>query len=590
MSVADELHVVCPPGAGRPDCVADMIAAFYHTLYSAAGQQSKKTRRFLSTMVTVARRCAAALGQTPEKATLEAVCANEEKLLTHFTKLKLEPNYKSRHLEYKNKMLHYAHELGWNSPSYERQLACHQGWLPIRDALYGDSEGCLTMVNLAEKRRKMPSEIDEGFLVEWRQSRPSCSAATIREVEGRFRTKMRQAGLESLFPLLDLTNRLPTEYAINYDTAPRTLIDDIEAAVHYKTDEIVRGRPAKERVKPVTGIGIRTALKEVCGIAIKNFEGITRLKDVYREEVFEKVIQVLRDERGLPGGGIRCRLGNISFVTRTNLVVEGEDYSWFRRKLNALGNEPRWRLDERQNAKCIAYEELAEVPRKIRSYRMLTHNLSPVEKARLIHDELMTTWPLHLPWRFCSIADCGLFAPAFTNIIDAELPLAMQTDPDLPGWVRKALKKNKHARFLQFNFGKSQCKNNHPVRDIVPRELVPLYREYRKCRGLLVDPDNDDGTLFLNRRGRRLSSSTCRKRFAQIVETWIGRHARPHLTRDSFCEFRLAHGDSMRMLQRKLWHRYIISTEGYCRRYDAAHGAMVLDRRLAKQRDLRKAA
>lgn len=590
MSLAHEVHVVCPPGASRPHSVADMIAALYHTLYSPAGQQSKKTRRFLSLMVTVARRCAAALGQTPEKATLEAVCANEEKLLTHFTKLELTRTYKSQHLDCKNKMLHYAHELGWNSPSYARQLACHQAWQPIRDALRGDSEGCLSLVNMAEKQQKMPGETDEGFLAEWRISRPRRSPATVRWEEGRFRSKMRQAGLETLFPLLDLTNRLPTEYAISYNTAPRTLIDDIEAAVHYKTDEIVRGRPASERVKPVTGIAIRTALKEVCGIAIEKFEGITRLKDVYKEEVFDQVIQVLRDERGLPGGGIRRRLAKISFVTRTKLVVEGEDYNWFRRMLKALRDEPRWRLDARQNAKCIAYEELAEVPRKIRSYRMLTHNLSPVEKARLIHDELMTTWPLHLPWRFCSIADCGLFAPAFTNIIDAELPLAMQTDPDLPGWVRQALNKNKHARFLQFNFGKSQCKNNHPVRDIVPRELVPLYREYRKCRGLLVDPDNDDGTLFLNRRGRRLSSSTCRKRFAQLVETWIGRHARPHLTRDSFCEYRLAHGDNMHMLKRKLWHRHIVSTERYCRRYDAAHGAMVLDTRLAKQRGLRKAA
>ena len=578
MSIAHNLAVVCPPGAGVPETVADMIAAYRHTFTLPSVQESKKLKGFLSEMTTVAKRCAAALGEDPIYVPLEALVTIQDKLIAHLHKLNIDGNYAARHLNYAEKTLAYAYKLGWTCENYERLLECRHEWELVRTALRGDTDGCLSIVEHAERQLKLPCEIEEEFLGNWRQSRTGCSFETIQGYEGRFRTKMRQAGLVRMFPRLDLSIQLPGRISIPDSSMPDSLRLQIDQAVRYKTDPIVEGRPGKERVKSRTGNHIRITLRELCGLAIlKGFEP-TVLADVFTHDVICAFITLLRDRKTL-ASGIRSRLGCVRFLFKTDFVPEG-DYRWFGRELRKLRNEPRWRLDERQSARSVDYEELARVPQKIRAYRMSHPELSQKDTAELVHDELFSKWPLHLPWRFCSTADCGISSPALINIIYAELTVEMRADPDLPAWVRKALALNKHQRFLQFSFGKSQCKNGHAVRDIIPIELVDLYWEYiRHHRKFLVDKHHDDGTLFLNHRGRRLSSQTCRDLYTRLVRRWINRTARAHLTRDSFCEYRLAHGDSMRQLKRKLWHRHLISTERYCRRYDTSHGVVTLHER-----------
>jgi len=579
------LSVQCSPGAGTPETVADMIAALRFTVSLPAVQDVPTRRQFGSEMITVAGRSADSIGKSPETAALNELVLNGDHLAAYLQNLGIEHQYAGRHVSYMFKMLRYAHQLGWTCESYERQLECDKAWEPVLVALRGDTEGCCTIVKEAKKQQKVPSLIGEKFLADWRKSNPGRTSQSTQEVEGRFRSKMRQAGLESLFPLLDLSKRLPGQIAVDPASMSATVLSEIDRAVHLKTGEIVRGRPGKERVKPNTGKQIRCILMELCGHAMVVL-GLTiiSLADFFTVEVITNFIDTLRCERGVLASGIRTRLGNIRYLIKTDLLPRG-DYLWFGRELRKLRNEPRWRLDERQRARCVAYEELAKVPERIRAQRMDAKNLSPVDVAWLVHDELFSSWPLHLPWRFCSIADCGLFAPAFTNIIDHELTDAMRADPDLPEWVKKALKHNKHQRFLQFSFGRSQCKNNHAFRDVFPRELSDLYLEYTtNHRKLIVDENHDDGTLFLNRRGRRLGSQTCRDLYQRLVQRWIGRAARPHLTRDSFCEYYLAHGGTMRQLKRILGHRFMISTERYCRRYDTSHGAVALQGDIERNR------
>jgi hypothetical protein len=590
MSISRNLKIDYPAGAGVPQTTADMIAAFRYTFSLPNVQCSPQLKNFLSEMGMVARRCASSVGKDPEDAKLEALVACDEKLTALLRGLAQEPNYIARHLNYKDKMLAYAYSVGWTCCIYERKLQCMQAWEQVSAVLHGDAEGCLSIVKEAERMLKGPSDVDEEFLTGWRKSRFGRLPQTVEEQEARFRAKMRQAGLESLFPHLDLSNRLPSRISIPDEAMPAALCQQIEDAVRYKTDPTVKGRPGKKRVKPRTGNHIRTALRELCGFAISTI-GIkpTGIADVLTLEVICAWIAMLRKRGALPTG-IRSRLGCIRFIFKTDFVPKG-DYRWFGRELRKLRSEPRWRLDERQRDKSIAYEDLAEVPQRIRALRVKGLDRDPQEIAWLVHDELFSTWPLHLPWRFCSIAETGLFPPAFTNIVYAELTDAMKADSDLPRWVRQALTLDKHQRFLQFNFGKSQCKNNHMVREIVPLELTGLYWEYlNHHRKFIVDKEHDDGTLFLNRRGRRLTSDTARDLYSRLVRNWIGLVARPHLTRDSYCEYRLAHGDTVRQLKRKLWHRFLISTERYCRRYDTSHGALALGRRLERARLNRKAA
>jgi site-specific recombinase XerC len=156
----------------------------------------------------------------------------------------------------------------------------------------------------------------------------------------------------------------------------------------------------------------------------------------------------------------------------------------------------------------------------------------------------------------------------------------MRLDPDLPAWVKKAIKADPHARFLQINFGSGQTKNGNPVRELMPLELTGIYSHYLKFRKFLVDKDHDDGTLFVNSRGRRLSRQACGDLYQKLVRKWLDRHARPHLNRDSYCEHELSHGGTRRQIGKKLWQKAAVSTERYCRRYDASYGAVALENKL----------
>jgi hypothetical protein len=591
MSLISNLRPVSPPGAGVPTFVSDMIAVFRHMFTLPEVRNSRALKTFVSMMITVAMRCAEALGELPELTELEALVSieSEEKLLAHLeTEYGVDSHYAKQHVNYKDKMLDYAHQLQWSCGLYGRKFRCRQAWVPIRAALYGDTEGCITIVDLAEEELKFPSEIDEEFFVRWRLPKPSRSPETVEETEGRFRSNMRKFGFDSLFAKLDLSKRVPAEYTIKEGVDPDTLFTDIDVAVHYKIDEYVAGRPGEERVKEkTTGTAIRTALMEYCGIVINELkiQGITRLYHAFQKDNYIKVIRHLREERRLPADGIRSRLGCLTFLPKTDLFPKG-NYSFLRQELNKLRAEPRWRLDERQRNRCILYEELGKVPRRIRASRLKARDLTPAEIGRSLMEEFLTTWPLYLPWRFCMIADCGLFRPAHVNIGYWELTDAMRLDPDLPRWVRKALDHNQHQRFWQFSFGKSQIKNKEPFRDIIPPELVDLYLEYKEYRKYILAKNKDgtlidDGTLFLNAHGRQLSSQTCRALYRRLVRRWLDVHARPHLTRDAYCEYRLAHGDTLRQIKRRLGHRCYISTDRYCRRYDTSYGpaALAKDRR-----------
>lgn len=365
MSLWRNLRVTCPPGADVPETVADMIAALRYTFTLPEVLCSPRQKNFLSMMTTVANRCAASLSQKPEQVSLDAVVASKPRLEAYLKKIGLPRSYAQMHLCYRDKLLRYAHDLQWTCAQYDRQLACHRAWEPVLAALRGDTCGCMSIVDEAEKQLKLPAEVDAAFLSLWRRASTRRSFETEREVEGRFRTKMRQAALASLFPLLDLRILLPSPYTIEVAGAPKSLTDDIEAAVKYKTDKIVKGRPAKERIRPGSEEGIRTALKEVCGIAINvlRLDQINRLSDVFQKDIWLEIIRYLREERGLPASGIRSRLGLLSFLPKTGLLPHG-DYTWLLRELNRLRLEPRWRLDQRQRARCISRNELVKVLRE----------------------------------------------------------------------------------------------------------------------------------------------------------------------------------------------------------------------------------
>jgi hypothetical protein len=461
--------------------------------------------------------------------------------------------------------------------------------MEIRVGLGRESCGCGTIIRQALNERILPGQIDEPFFGRWRQAKEDkhCSPSTIQEEEKIFRRKMRNSGLGDRFPHLDLAVRAPEPRVPKEEELPESFREDLDRIESWKTDAVVNGRPASLRVKPRAARTIRNALKGIYWFAVSRMHlTIARVTQLFDDpEIVCGYIDMLSNEYGWLATSIHAFLSGLHCLTLTYPPLSRRKYPFFTARLRKLRKAPRYRIDERKDESCVLYETLLELPRGIRAERVKRRDLTEVDTAWWFHDELFASWSLYLPWRFSNIAGCGITKPAPINIIYAELPIEMRADPDLPAWVKRALKRDEHQQFLQYIFWKTQCKNKWAVRGVVPQELLSLYYLYTdRYRPLLLEQKSDPGYLFLNRSLKKMQYDDWYNLYTRLTQQFLPHAVRPHLTRDIFAEHWLRTGRSLTGLQKMLWHRYIVSTITYARRFNASRGTVVLEHDLATNR------
>jgi hypothetical protein len=214
--------------------------------------------------------------------------------------------------------------------------------------------------------------------------------------------------------------------------------------------------------------------------------------------------------------------------------------------------------------------------------RLGDKQLDPVVLAWMVQDELFMTWPLYLPWRKRNLRELAVSGSGLLSLIYDEIPPDLKHQLELPGWASKALKKDPRQRFWQFTFRATQTKGKRSVRDIIPRELLPLLKMYLKTyRPLLVGP-RDPGTLFLNRNGDAMSSNDVLALVTRLTIRHAGTRVTPHLLRDIYAANFLEKGGKIEKLRRELWQADIATTQKYCKRFDVSHAVIRLDEYFAK--------
>jgi hypothetical protein len=200
------------------------------------------------------------------------------------------------------------------------------------------------------------------------------------------------------------------------------------------------------------------------------------------------------------------------------------------------------------------YGALSTVPELLLRQRSLE---LPRTKAysRLVLAELLIRVLLALLWRSRTIREATLGNDGANNVFKSALSLPANVAT--PEWVAEELRCNPEAQFWQYCFADG-------ARGVMPRDLAPLFDEYvEHCRPLLVCKE-DPGTLFLGKRGGRLSAAELNN----LVSGLAARHAGCGVTipsvRDSFARVWLAaHPGDYLNLSEILWHRNIELTERF---------------------------
>jgi hypothetical protein len=470
----------------------------------------------------------------------------------------------------RNKFLGYAKEQGY---SHETG-ALHDAWRPVKSAFHGDSRGCGTFINrMIQDKKKYPWQLDENDVLEWKQwlKGKDRLPTTIEITAATLRTKVRQGHLDYLFPLLDLTVKVPDRYIATLEELETTAQADILGCVGWKEADYVPGRPASLQIRKTSAKKLLKTLLRICGFAkhYLGMEKIASLRQVLIEPVIQAFVDWLLSKRKCKPAGILSSLGSVCALTKHHPLFKGDDYEWFYKILRRIPKERKSRLTARKDEKCVPYDVLALVAIRIRTIRENSPEATPVDVAWMVHDELFMTWFLHLPWRSHSVRTCGLGWPAAVNILEEEIPYDMRHVLEYEPWAREALDSDPHHKFLQFCFTGKQAKGRRAVRDLLPSALIALFKEYRDV--------HRPGTLFLNRRKKAMSEDDIHGLFVKLTSLHIDQKVPPHLARDIFSENFLANGGKIDRLRRLLWHNSYKATWIYCKRFNMSQGAIALD-------------
>jgi hypothetical protein len=552
---------------------------------------SAAAKRHISNARTAAKKIEQTLGVLAEFILLDDLVEVDSQLVACVEEKGIDHQSAVQYVCEKNKLLDQAHAVGWTCEGYELR----QSWRPIRAALEGHARGALGIVDAAIRSAVRPREYTEQPLIAWIQTQMGHgrSPLTVTADECNFRKQLRDAGLQKSFPGFDLSSKNPEAYTAKLSELDPRLRRQIETLIRFKTAEHVRGRDAKLAIRPPSARNLLRALLQLCGYAIHTpgllHTKLTSLLQVVVPKVISPFIDWLLSDRKCKKTTITSRLSSIHYLACSHALFGGRDYSWIRTRLNQIEKEPKHLLEERKKRKYVRYDLFASIPLKIRNERLGDKLLSPVELAWSIHDELFISWWLYLPWRQRNLRELAISGPEPRSLIHEEIPTDLKHQLELPEWANNAWNRNKRREFWQFTFRADQTKGKRAVRDIVPREPLPLLTMYLKTyRPELVRAGEkvgvrDPGTLFLNRDFGAMSNKDVLALLTRLTVRYTGTRVTPHLVRDIFSANFLEKGGKMDDLRKLLWQADIATTQTYCKRFNASsHAAVCVDEYFAR--------
>ena len=403
-------------------------------------------------------------------------------------------------------LLRHAEKLGWISGDIE----VISSWEPIVSALKKAGHVPSSLVRFAIVNGKQPATFSDADLQSWGETmiRRGRQYKTVRMAKSWFRKTIVDAGLERLFPKLNLHPQ-PSYYGIKISDMPEPLRGEVLELLRWKQARFAKGRPQRGRLRPVSARLLENCICRLYGFAkrVSGNSNISTLMDLLTPEIMESFVDWSLNHRKVSSESLR-KLAMLYSAVRFHPQYKDRDWKWFGELFLQLPEDPDSERKQRKAEKCLPYDQLCLVPERVKEVRERTSKKS-VRTSWLVHDELLVRFLLTPAWRQRNIRECRIGMPETDNLFYAELPT--MTHVAREEWVVRALQDGSQQQFWQFWFREDEAKIGRQVRGILPRSLVPLLEEYlRDHRPQLVRSGTP--TLFVNRDGSPLDHQTTSSR------------------------------------------------------------------------------
>lgn len=443
-----------------------------------------------------------------------------------------------------------------------------------------------SIVRYAVEINKSPSTFAEDDLKDWCQTRVRAGRAlsTCRTHLSHFRALMSRSELSHLNPLVRVA---PARYGTPLRKMHESLRKEVEDLLLYLTEDLEFERTGPP-LRQATADHRQSTLECLVGF-VENIQGHPRvetLSSVLTKETITRYIKWAKNERGVHGEGLVSGFSGIHAVLKKHPKYADLDLGWLPDVLEKLPHVTRSEIDRRKQERFISFEAANEIPGKIREARTRAKNQTPFEVALSLRNELLMLWVVILPWRQRNLRECRLNGGTHKNLYRAPIPKNSSTTQ--PGWLLEQEEIHPGKPVWQIYFSPDETKSKNEATAFLPAELATLLEEYLNHRPALIPLGKPDpGILFINGKGKALTSSGIRGLVESLSSTYAGAAANPHLFRDIVAyEWLKCHPDDYLTLSKLLWHRSVEFTlTVYGSRFNESTGIARMDNwRVSKEK------
>jgi len=554
-TVTTSLHEGTPPPIRT---VADGLLAI-EAKFASAATQSRAVKRLLSSLRTTCKYLSALFDKTTDCIYLDDLDDIETPLIEYIESIGLIHQSAMQYVCNLRKLLDLAHELGdWGSQKY----MVRRSWVPVREALRGHASGCVGLVEFFTSDGLTPSDLTVGSIKTWKRQmlEHGRSLLTVVCEECHFRTTLRRAGLQPLFPNFKLASRNPPKFRLKLKDLPEPLRNEILEAVIWKSsDEDLDDRDAALMIRPVTAASLIRYFVELYSYAFVVL-GITvvTLQDLVSENIVSGFVDWLQEGDRCKSSSVIAKLSGIHFLARTYpklATADDNNYLWFRAKLRKLRKESIARVQARKLNGIPDYQSVKDVVQQLLALLRTPNEISEVEAGWCIHDSLVFITSLAAPHRSRNIRECKVHPTKSLNIFETEVTDELISQIKLPSWAKELRDKDPLTKFLVCDWVESETKGNHEVWELFPREAISLFREYvERYRPILISKTENHLSLFLARNGKPLTQKSLLDLVTRISVRYTGKRLTVKLFRDIVTAHMLATGATLEDVAMCLWH------------------------------------
>lgn len=519
--------------------VFDLIMAIELVMTTAAGLAKEHVTKWIKLLRLSVPAICAVLGDdvTPENLRVQDLIDSRAKIKESLGKTHSSTEA-TRHSNHLRLLLAYAHGMGIKHKLFDVQQAWEQ-LIPFF-AKYRAAQMVITFLidSLIRPEDVTQQHLDDFYA---KRRKDHYSIPSTNQAIAYFKLRIREEPvLQENFPLLDVSSAEPVPCRLAQKSMELTLKTELELVKAWLAEEVA---PGIVRMSDSTRQGFLMLLEILCGFAnwLPHVGMIASLSDCLNRPVITVYARWLYQTKRANQTTIKTRIHSLHAFLTKYPPFANHDWSWMSTKffsghqttvesalLAEFPEEPESAIDARRQDRAFDYDYHAidRLPEMMQERRESDSSRCDEEIGWMLHDEFLMQWLKAYPIPPRCMCECRIHGDR-PNLFRAS------EHPDL---VPESLKRTTNPYLLSddmrvLRFSAEEVPNREAIEGPLLDELLPGLIRFLDYRPKLIQ-GKDPGTLFLNRDGGALNTSTFSKLVGNISESYLHHHIPPSAYQD----------------------------------------------------------